>query len=139
MSVTLYEGWVLDHSQSPHNAGRLDAATHSARCDNPLCGDRVTVDLVVEDGTIREVAFHARACAVAQASASILTTLVHGASTEHALALAERARAAVDPTSEPPTEPLEHLAIVRDVRARRRCATLAWEALQDALAQGEPA
>ena len=131
---TLYEGWVLEHSQEPHNEGPLDGATHAARCDNPLCGDRVTVELIVQEGTIGSVRFQARSCAVATAAASRMTELVAAMSVDDALALAARARAAVDPQPPSPLPPVEHLAVVRDVRSRRRCATLAWEALADALA-----
>lgn len=135
--MTLYDGWVLEHGQDPHNEGELTGATHHARCDNPLCGDRVTVYLRVEGDTISNATFKARSCAVATASASLLTTIVEGIAVEEAQRLATAARAAVDPKQPDPQPPLEHLARVRTVRSRRRCATLAWEALQAALAPGE--
>jgi len=136
---TLYEGWVLEHSQAPHHEGPLDEATHEARCDNPLCGDRVTVRVVLEDDRIAKIRFQARSCAVATASASRMTDLALGLSRTDATALATRARQGVDPKQPAPEPPLEHLAIVRDVRSRRRCATLAWEALEQALNAPETA
>lgn len=129
----LYDGWVLEHSREPRNEGALDGHTHSARCDNPLCGDRVTVQVIVEAERIAAVRFQARSCAVATASASRMTTLVEGLGVREALALSEAAKAAVDPKQPEPSAPVEHLAVVRGVRSRRRCATLAWEALAAAL------
>ena len=135
---TLYERWILERSEAPHHAGRLQAPTHSARCDNPLCGDRVTVDVRVQDGRLVDIAFHARSCAVATAATSRMTTLVLDQTVADALSLAERARDAVDPKAAPPGPPVDHLAVVRSVRSRRRCATLGWEALQQALSAETP-
>jgi len=136
---TLYEGWVLEHSQDPHHHGELDPATHQARCDNPLCGDRVTVQLRVHGDRIEQVRFRARACAVATASSSVMTDLVQDLPTQAARALAQRAISGVDPRNPPPERPLGHLSVVRDVRSRRRCATLPWEALVQALDAKEEA
>lgn len=130
---TLYEGWVVAHSQDPHHHGPLDGATHQARCDNPLCGDRVTVQVRVDGDRIAAIGFQARSCAVATASASVLTDLVEGLPVEQARHLIARARDAVDPKQPEPEPPLDHLAVVRTVRSRRRCATLGWEALEQAL------
>jgi len=131
---TLYQDVVLLHGNSPHNEGPLPGATHEATKKNPLCGDRVTVRLVVEGGQVRAARFEARGCMIARASASLLTDAVAAVGVEDARALATRLEALVngDP---PPGDAgvLEPLRGVRDFPARRGCVTLAWRALEAAL------
>ncbi|MCU0494563.1 MAG: SUF system NifU family Fe-S cluster assembly protein [Chloroflexaceae bacterium] len=75
---------LLDHAKHPHNFGTLEGATYSHEEHNPLCGDRVRMDLLIEDGIIRDVRFSGRGCAISQASASMLTDEVLGKSVEEA-------------------------------------------------------
>ncbi len=75
---SLYKEIVLDHFKNPHNFGELDPADYTAEDSNPLCGDQIRMDLRVEDGTVTDVKFSGRGCAVSIASASILTDLVLG-------------------------------------------------------------
>jgi len=68
----LYQATILEHNKRPRNFGKLDGATHEADGHNPLCGDELGVHVkVAEDGTIEDVAFHGKGCAISQASASI--------------------------------------------------------------------
>ena len=60
----LYQEVILDHSRQPRNFRKLPAATGEAKGDNPLCGDRVTVYLKVEDGIVKDVTFEGRGCAI---------------------------------------------------------------------------
>jgi nitrogen fixation NifU-like protein len=69
----LYREVILEHYKHPHNAGTLDAPDISHEEHNPLCGDRVRIDLQVADGVITDVRFKGRGCAISQASASLLT------------------------------------------------------------------
>jgi nitrogen fixation NifU-like protein len=75
---SLYKEIVLDHYKNPHNFGTLDPADYTAEDSNPLCGDQIRMDLRVEDGTVTDVKFTGRGCAVSVASASILTDMVMG-------------------------------------------------------------
>ena len=75
---SLYKEIVLDHYKNPHNFGTLDPADYTAEDSNPLCGDQIRMDLRVEDGTVTDVKFTGRGCAVSVASASILTDMVKG-------------------------------------------------------------
>ena len=64
----LYQEVILDHSRHPRHFGKLAGATNSAQGYNPLCGDRVTVYLMVgKDGRIEDVKFEGRGCAISQA------------------------------------------------------------------------
>jgi nitrogen fixation NifU-like protein len=74
----LYRDYILEHYRRPHNFGVLEAPTASYEGSNPLCGDRITMMLGVEDGVVRDVAFTGRGCAISQASASLLTDEIKG-------------------------------------------------------------
>src|ERR1041385_1302740 len=74
----LYRDYILEHYRRPHNFGVLDDATSSHEGANPLCGDRITLQLRVHDGVIDAVGFTGRGCAISQASASLLTDEIKG-------------------------------------------------------------
>lgn len=73
-----YRDYILDHYRSPRNFGRLDAPTATAEDLNPLCGDTIRMDLLVDEGVVRDVKFSGKGCAISQASASMLTEEVKG-------------------------------------------------------------
>ena len=79
MGNTPYGPTLIDHFRNPRNKGRLAAPTISHEGTNPLCGDRVRIELRVEDEVVREAKFSANACAICVASASMLTDLVRNA------------------------------------------------------------
>ena len=68
---TLYQQVVLDHYRNPHHRGVLDGCTHAADGANPLCGDRLRIELRCEGGRIGDMAFTGEACAIATATASV--------------------------------------------------------------------
>lgn len=78
----LYKELILDHSQHPHNRGTLADATNSYEDSNPLCGDKIRMDLKIENGVIADVKFTGKGCAISQASASMLTDEIKGKSLE---------------------------------------------------------
>jgi nitrogen fixation NifU-like protein len=80
----LYRELILEHARYPHNAGTLENPDVSHEEHNPLCGDRVRIDLKVENGIITDVRFYGRGCAISQASASLLTDEIKGMSVEQA-------------------------------------------------------
>jgi len=69
----MYKEHILDHYQHPHNFGKLEGATHAHREFNPLCGDDLTIELIIKNGKVETVKFHGRGCAISMASASLLT------------------------------------------------------------------
>lgn len=75
----LYRDEILEHYRNPHNFGTLDQPTTVTEGANPLCGDRITLMLTIDDaGNVQEVAFTGRGCAISQASASMLTDEIKG-------------------------------------------------------------
>ena len=74
----LYQSVILDHNKRPRNFGALEGANRAAQGHNPLCGDRLRVELRVEDGVVTDVAFSGDGCAISRASASLMTEAVKG-------------------------------------------------------------
>ncbi len=136
----LYQEVILDHNRHPRNSGKLEGANAHAVGHNPLCGDRIEVQLKVENGTIADVKFEGSGCAISTASTSMMTQAVRGLTREAALDLSERIRAALttDQASleEAVGEDSEIVALegVREFPIRVKCATLAWHTLAAALA-----
>ena len=112
---------ILEHSRHPHNYGRLDAPSASHEEYNPLCGDRVRIDLLVENGAVADVCFSGKGCAISQAAASLLTDAVKGLSVEEATAFGK-------------DELLELIGLpLGQNPVRLRCALLSLEALRGGL------
>lgn len=134
---TLYRELIVDHGQRPRNVGSLTEATHEAKAENPLCGDSVILQLLVNSDRIMRVRFQARGCMISRASASVLSELLVDRALEEALRMADLLAVLVDPSAAVPADagPLEPLRGVRDFPARKSCATLPWEALRRALAR----
>ncbi len=134
----LYQQIVLEHYRNPRNYGELPEATHRAEGYNPLCGDRLEVMLRVREETIEDIRFRGSGCAISQASASVMTTLVRGKSLAEVEELFERFHELVTGTGAVDLEQLGALAAfagVREFPARVKCATLAWHTLRAALQQ----
>jgi nitrogen fixation NifU-like protein len=76
----MYRQQILDHYKSPRNYGEIEEATFTHVGENPMCGDEITIDVVLEDDdeTIEAVAFRGDGCAISQASASMLTSKLRG-------------------------------------------------------------
>ena len=135
----LYQTTILDHNRKPRNFGVPEGANRQADGHNPLCGDQLSVHLVLDEaGRIGDVGFEGTGCAISTASASMMTQAVKGHPAADALALFERFHALVtgDATVEPETEGLGKLAVfagVREFPVRVKCATLAWHTLKNAI------
>ncbi|MFN8545715.1 MAG: SUF system NifU family Fe-S cluster assembly protein [Candidatus Binatia bacterium] len=137
----LYAEAIREHSRQPHNVRRLSGAARVAEGHNPLCGDRLTVYVDEADDVLRDVAFEGAACAIATASASMMTDAVKGRSRVDvgALALAFDAvmRGDTTPASAAQLGEMVVFAGVRGFPSRVRCAVLAWQTLQAALSTPE--
>ena len=132
----LYQEVILDHSKNPRNFGELDGATHDAKGHNPLCGDRLNLYLLVEDGIIRDVAFEGAGCAISTASASMMSDALKGKTAAEVDALFEAFHGVVTGEAEVDEDALGKLSVfagVRDYPVRVKCATLAWHTLKAAL------
>jgi nitrogen fixation NifU-like protein len=132
----LYQEVILDHNRRPRNFGPLATANRRAEGHNPLCGDRVTVYLDIEEGRIRDVAFEGAGCAISTASASLMTEALKGLSLQEARDLFHGFHHLVTLGVEEGSPDLGSLAAftgVREYPMRVKCATLAWHALIAAL------
>jgi nitrogen fixation protein NifU and related proteins len=133
----LYQDLILDHNRAPQNFRRMEDANRRVEGINPLCGDRLTVWLRMEDGVIKDAAFQGSGCAISKASASLMTTAVKGKTREEAEALFERFRRLVTGSMEQAeAESLGKLAAfsgVSEFPIRVKCASLSWHALKAAL------
>lgn len=83
----IYRQYILEHYREPRNHGHLEQPDIHVGDTNPLCGDRVEMDLNVRDGRVTEVRFNGRGCAISQATASMLTEKIEGATLEELRAL----------------------------------------------------
>lgn len=132
----LYREIILDHYRNPRHRGSLSQTTASHEGFNPLCGDEVTIDVLVRDGRVEDVAYRGSGCSISQSSASMMTEAIRGKSVREAERLIEdftgmmRGSDEIDPES---LGDLEALSGVRKFPVRVKCATLAWHTLQEAL------
>jgi nitrogen fixation NifU-like protein len=109
---------------------------------NPVCGDEIAVELLLDGGVIKDVAFHGRGCSISQASGSMMTDAVKGRSPSEARRLvAAFKHLMTDPEDEPAEDlgDLESLQGVAKFPVRVKCATLAWRVLEEGLEESETA
>ncbi|HXW05171.1 MAG TPA: SUF system NifU family Fe-S cluster assembly protein [Vicinamibacterales bacterium] len=132
----LYQEVILDHNRRPRNFGALESPTHQAEGYNPLCGDRLVLQLRLDDGVVADIAFEGSGCAISRASASLMTDSVKGRPVADARALFERFHRMVTTPPDSPVEDLGKLSVLSGVRefpVRVKCASLAWHTLKAAL------
>jgi nitrogen fixation NifU-like protein len=139
----LYQETILDHSKKPRNFREMPEATGRAQGFNPLCGDKATVYVRLEDGVVKDVSFKGAGCSISTASASIMTESLRGKSREEVEQLFERFHALItsDPSragenAAPELGKLAAFSGVCEFPVRVKCASLPWHTLKAAL-QGE--
>ncbi|MBN3522951.1 Fe-S cluster assembly sulfur transfer protein SufU [Paenibacillus apiarius] len=128
----LYRRVIMDHYKKPRNRGTFDADVVTIDLNNPTCGDRISLQLQVNDGIVEAARYTGEGCSISMSSASMMTEAVKGRTLEQALELADRFSAMVkgeDVTFEE-YEDIEALSGVCKFPARIKCATLAWNALR---------
>ncbi len=121
----IYQDHILDHYECPYNRGHCDHATHTHEDTNPLCGDRVHIELRVEGDVVREAWFEGEGCCISQASASMLMEALEGKT------LAEISRISA--------EDMLAMLGVRLTPNRQNCCLLPWRVAQVALHSEAPA
>lgn len=125
----LYQEVILDHSKKPRNFRHLPQATHHADGYNPMCGDQVHVQLIIEGDTIKDATFEGCGCAISTASASMMTEMVRGKNVTEIQELSEKFREVLVEGKEHEIGDLEVLCGVKAFPTRVKCATLAWHAV----------
>jgi nitrogen fixation NifU-like protein len=117
--AALYSDTLLDHFRHPRNYGTLPGPTISFESFNPLCGDRIRMEVKLQDTMVQEARFKGDACAISTAAASLLTELIIGADLEEVSAISdERLISALESDIKP---------------SRRQCALLPLGALRAGL------
>jgi nitrogen fixation protein NifU and related proteins len=130
----LYQEVILDHNRRPRN---FRAIEHGRKAEgyNPLCGDRLTVYLRIENGRIEDASFLGSGCAISKASASLMTESVKGKTLEEARDLFERFHQMITRSPEQPIDDLGKLTALAGIRQfpiRVKCASLPWHTFRAA-------
>ncbi len=141
----LYQEVILDHSKRPRNFRALPDANRRAEGHNPLCGDRATVYLRVEDDVVREASFEGSGCSISTASASMMTDALKGKTLDEVRRMFESFHELVtaDPSkSQTAAAELGKLGVfagVHEFPMRVKSASLAWHTMKAALEGGSKA
>ena len=136
----LYRDTILDHYRKPRNRTTFRDPDISYDEFNPICGDRVVVQLKLIDGRIAEAGFSGEGCSISQASASMLASALEGLTLDQAEALAETFRELLEGGQSMPGRrdalgDLQAMEGVRKFPVRIKCALLAWTAMEEGIEQ----
>ncbi|HET9466093.1 MAG TPA: SUF system NifU family Fe-S cluster assembly protein [Gemmatimonadales bacterium] len=138
---TLYQDLILDHNRAPQNYRPMENANRRVEGNNPLCGDRLTIWLRMENGIIADATFQGLGCAISMASASLMTSAIKGKNRAQAEALFERFLGMITGSGEPAeADSLGKLAVfsgVSEFPIKVKCASLSWHAMKAALNQSD--
>lgn len=128
----LYRRVIMDHYKNPRNRGELNDESISIQLNNPTCGDRISLQMQVEDGVVKNARFTGEGCSISMSSASMMTEAVKGKQLDEAVELANRFSALMqgEDVQFEELEDIEALSGVNKFPARIKCATLAWNALK---------
>jgi nitrogen fixation NifU-like protein len=133
----LYRRVIMDHYKTPRNRGMLEEGSVTIELNNPTCGDRISLQLHVDDGIIKNAKFTGEGCSISMSSASMMTEAVKGKRLDEALVMAESFSSLMkgEAVEFGEYEDIEALSGVGKFPARIKCATLAWNALRKGIEQ----
>ncbi|WP_268928588.1 Fe-S cluster assembly sulfur transfer protein SufU [Microaerobacter geothermalis] len=132
----LYRRVIMDHYQKPRNRGTIEDGAVTVNLNNPTCGDRIQLQMRIEDEKIAEAKFVGEGCSISMASASMMTEAVRGLSLDDAMKMAELFSLMMQGKDIDPESygldigDIEALQGVSKFPARIKCATLAWKAME---------
>ena len=132
----IYQEVLLSHNEHPNNFETLSDATHQAYGHNPLCGDEISIFIIINEEKIEKISFQGEGCAICKASASLMTEALKGLSIEEARTKSQVFIQLLNDEKQPIPNDLgemEALLGVRKFPARLKCATLAWHTFLNAL------
>lgn len=137
LQTDLYKEVIIEHSANPRGKKRLNQPTHALDARNPLCGDECHLELRMDGGVIQDIGITGEGCSISKASASLLTETVRGLKTDEARALVTRLKGMLidgnETAFDDELEDLQALSGVRQYPVRIKCATLAWNTLEQAM------
>lgn len=135
---TIYTDVIMEQSTATYNKHKLEGATDSEHGHNPSCGDDITLEIIMNQNIIDDIAFTGHGCAISQASTSIMIDLLKGKTKEEALKLIDlflkmvkREKIAIEELEE--LEEANALQNISNMPARVKCAELAWYTMQKLL------
>ncbi|BFH64491.1 Fe-S cluster assembly sulfur transfer protein SufU [Paenibacillus azoreducens] len=128
----LYRRVIMDHYKNPRNRGKFEDGTLTVDLNNPTCGDKISLQLKVDNGIVQDAKYTGEGCSISMSSASMMTEAVKGKTVEEAQDLASRFSALMqgEDVHFDDYEDIEALSGVNKFPARIKCATLAWNALR---------
>lgn len=129
----LYRSVIMDHYKKPRNKGTIEDSNVSIDMNNPTCGDRIHLTLQVEDGIVSDAKFEGEGCSISMSSASMMTQMIKGKTTEEAVELAHvfsNMMLGNEHDEDLDLGDVEALSGVAQFPARIKCATLAWKAME---------
>ncbi|HEY2493210.1 MAG TPA: SUF system NifU family Fe-S cluster assembly protein [Paenibacillus sp.] len=128
----LYRRVIMDHYKTPRNKGTFEEGAVTINLNNPTCGDKITLQIKLEDGIVQDAKYSGDGCSISMSSASMMTDAVKGKTIEEAQDLATRFSALMqgEDVQFDEYEDIEALSGVNKFPARIKCATLAWNALR---------
>jgi nitrogen fixation NifU-like protein len=133
----IYKEVILDHYKNPRNKREIPDAELTCSKNNPLCGDEITVYVHADGGKVLDVSFVGQGCSISQSSASMMTESVSGKTVEEVGELSTSVRGMLSGEIEPAEDEFGELVALKGVvkyPIRVKCAVLAWDVLQEALA-----
>lgn len=134
----LYTELIMEHNNSKRNKRKLERPTGTFKGLNPSCGDEIELEVDIENGIVKDLAYTGTGCAISQASTSIMIDLIKGKSVSEALELSEKFIGMIkrEVTDDEELYELEDALAFRNISnmpARVKCAVLAWHTLKNAL------
>ncbi|KGX92821.1 nitrogen-fixing protein NifU [Pontibacillus halophilus JSM 076056 = DSM 19796] len=129
----LYRQVIMDHYKNPRNRGTLEGDVMSVNMNNPTCGDRIQLQLQVEEGTVTDAKFDGEGCSISLASASMMTQAVKGKSIDEAVKMSgafSDLMQGKDIDEDIDFGDIQALQGVSKFPARIKCATLPWKAME---------
>ncbi len=131
---TLYRQVIMDHYKNPRNRGEFEEETVTVNMNNPTCGDRIQLQMKVEDGKVTAAKFSGEGCSISLASASMMTQAIKGLKLEEAVEMSQifsNMMLGKDYDDDRfDLGDIEALQGVAKFPARIKCATLAWKAME---------
>lgn len=132
----LYRRVIMDHYKNPRNRGSFNTDAVTINLNNPTCGDKISLQLQLENNVVKAAKFSGEGCSISLSSASMMTDAIKGKTVEQALELANRFSCLMkgEAVDFDDYEDIEALSGVNKFPARIKCATLAWNALRKGIA-----
>ncbi|WP_027964335.1 Fe-S cluster assembly sulfur transfer protein SufU [Halalkalibacillus halophilus] len=141
---TLYRQVIMDHYKTPRNRGKLEGDHITVEMNNPTCGDRIDLQLKLDDGIVQDAKFEGEGCSISMASASMMTQVVVGKPIEEALKISKMfSDMMLGNELEDHDYDLEDLGDIQALQgvskfpARIKCATLAWKAMEQGVEKND--